>query len=518
MPRYTKFRRASVLASSAIAAAAIAGGVGLHAASADSGDGGGHARPGGPARPGPDGGPAVVQAPALPGAQPISSRDRVYTADQTSNTITVINPATDEVLGTIPLGPQRLGGILGPQYLQDVNVHGLGFSRDGRYIDAVSVTTNTVSVIRTSDNSIVSQTYVGRASHEGFFTPDGKDVWVADRALSRLDVVDALHGGVIGHIATGPGPSKVVFSPDGRYAYVNHIRSATVDVIDVPARRVVATIGGLANSFSSDEALSPDGAQLWVAHKKSGQVSVIDTRARKVTSVLQTGPGTNHPNFVTTSQGAFAYLTVGGLNETKIFQRNGDAAPTLVSAVPSSGFEPHGIWPSPDNTRVYVVNEHSDTVDVIDTATRQVIDTLHVGQEGQALVYVADAVPSGPGTANLTRQGLDQQVVNDPAQVTSGGGKVLVTVRAVNGLDMVELSGSHLEPSERYAVSDSPLSHPGDQVPLLSFSTGPDGSQPQALAFFQFFGVYDPAGVTVTPVAPGSSNAQATSPPAGALS
>jgi len=46
----------------------------------------------------------VVQAPALAGAQPISSRDRVYTADQVSNTVTVINPKTDEVLGTIPLG------------------------------------------------------------------------------------------------------------------------------------------------------------------------------------------------------------------------------------------------------------------------------------------------------------------------------------------------------------------------------------------------------------------------------
>ena len=38
-----------------------------------------------------------VQAPALPGAQPITARDRVYTADQTSNTVTVISPATNEV-------------------------------------------------------------------------------------------------------------------------------------------------------------------------------------------------------------------------------------------------------------------------------------------------------------------------------------------------------------------------------------------------------------------------------------
>jgi len=453
----------------------------------------------------------AVQAPALPGAQPITSRDRVYTADQTSNTVTVIDPATGKVLGTIPLGAQRLGGVLGPQYLQDVNVHGLGFSSDGRYLDVISVTTNTVTVIRTADNAIVSQTYVGRASHEGFFTPNGRDVWVADRALSRLDIVDAQHGGVVGHIPTGPGPSKVVFSPDGKRAYVNHIRSATVDVIDVASRRVIARIGGLADTFSSDEALSPDGQQLWVAHKKAGKVSVVDTRALKMTAVLDTGPGTNHPNFVTTAQGAFGYVTVGELNETKIYRRPGNGVPTLDGAIPSSGSEPHGIWPSPDNTRVFVVNERSDTVDVIDTARRQVIDTLHVGQEGQALVYVADAVPTGTGMQHLTRQGLGQQVVDAPALV-DGPGKVLATVRAVSGLDMLELSGRGLNADTRYTAYGRLSDHSGE-IPLLSFSTDAMGAQPQALAFMQFFGVYDPTTVTVQATGPGQATGQANAPP-----
>jgi YVTN family beta-propeller protein len=441
----------------------------------------------------------VVQAPALPGAQPISSRDRVYTADQTSNTVTVIDPATNRVLGTLPLGSQRLGSVLSPQYLNAVDVHGLGFSRDGRYLDVISVTTNTVTVLRTSDNHVVSQTYVGRASHEGFFTPDGTQVWVADRALSQVDIVDALHGGVVGHITTDAGPSKVLFSPDGKRAYVNHIRSATVDVIDVATRRVVSRIGGLADVFSSDEALSPDGEQLWAAHKKTGQVSVIDTRTGTVTSVLNTGPATNHPTFVTTAQGAFAYITVGALNETKIYRRHGSDTPTFVGAVRSSGTEPHGIWPSPDNTRVYVVNEHSDTVDVINTATRKVIDTLHVGQEGQALVYVADAVPSGPGTQGLTRQGLGERVVNAPA-VVSGPGKALVTVRQVDGLDMVEISAAHLSPLSRYTAYGR--HGDDDRIPLLTFATDDKGAVPQALAFTQFFGVYDPKAVVVRPAAP----------------
>jgi YVTN family beta-propeller protein len=89
------------------------------------------------------------QAPALPGAQPISNDDRVYTADQESNTVTVINPKTDTVLGTIPLGNVRMdtnANVLGAMYDRQIDVHGLGFSRDGRYLDVVDVTTNAVHV------------------------------------------------------------------------------------------------------------------------------------------------------------------------------------------------------------------------------------------------------------------------------------------------------------------------------------------------------------------------------------
>src|ERR1700704_1030695 len=117
--------------------------------------------------------PAVKQAPALPGAQPISANDRVYTADQDSNTVSVINPKTDTVLGTIPLGKPRLdtgADVLGAMYDGQIDVHGLGFSPDGRYLDVIDVTTNAAHIIDTASNKVVSTIYLGRAPHEGFFS------------------------------------------------------------------------------------------------------------------------------------------------------------------------------------------------------------------------------------------------------------------------------------------------------------------------------------------------------------
>ena len=156
---------------------------------------------------------AHVQAPADANAgAPISSADRIYTGDQSSNTITVINPCSNEVLGTIAIGDNRLTDVIGPQYTRSVNSHGLGFSRDGKYIVSLSVTSNTVTVIRTNDNEVVSQTFTDRQPHEAFFAADNQTIWVGTRGVDHVSIVDGLNGGVIGTVPSYGGPSKYEFS------------------------------------------------------------------------------------------------------------------------------------------------------------------------------------------------------------------------------------------------------------------------------------------------------------------
>lgn len=57
----------------------------------------------------------------------VSSRDRVYVADQTSNTVSVIDPSSDKLLGVIRLG-DPIPGALSPLYRGQLLVHGLGYS------------------------------------------------------------------------------------------------------------------------------------------------------------------------------------------------------------------------------------------------------------------------------------------------------------------------------------------------------------------------------------------------------
>ncbi|GFN01214.1 hypothetical protein Sfulv_60240 [Streptomyces fulvorobeus] len=418
----------------------------------------------------------------------------MYTADQTSNTVSVIDPSSHRTLGTIKLGDQRVGGTLSPQYLGDVGVHGLAFSPDHQRLAVVSVTSNTVDIIDTTTNKVLTTTDVGRAAHEGSFTADGKQFWVANRGRDTVTIVDAVRGGVIANLPVGRGPSKVVMSPDGKHAYVNHISLPEITVINVASRKVEDHISGLGDSFSSDQAISPDGTQLWAAHKRAGKVSVVDLVHRRVSTILTTGPDTNHPQFADSRGGKYAYLTMGGLDETWAYRLTG-GTPVLTAKIKNNGHAPHGAWASGDGSRMYVGLEKSDAVDVIDTTTHKVIDTIKSGQEPQAVVYAPRAAAAG-SAANLGRQGLGQQARNVPTTLADGTagetldtakGRVLeATIRPVGGLDMVQLQARRLTANTVYQAYS--VAADGRKTPLLSFTTDANGGAPMVLGFSSFDG------------------------------
>ncbi len=93
---------------------------------------------------------------------PITVRDRVYTADQTSNTVSVIDPAENKLLGVIKLG-DPVPGALSPLYKGQLLVHGLGYSPDSKTLAVVSVGSNSVTLIDTATNKVKGIVYVGRS-------------------------------------------------------------------------------------------------------------------------------------------------------------------------------------------------------------------------------------------------------------------------------------------------------------------------------------------------------------------
>src|ERR1700732_529427 len=99
----------------------------------------------------------------------ISHRDRVYSAEQFSNTVSVTDPVDNTLVGAIHLG-DPLPASFSPLYTGQLLVHGLGFSPDQRTIAVVAIGSYAVKFIDTATNTVKHVTYVGRSPHEAFFT------------------------------------------------------------------------------------------------------------------------------------------------------------------------------------------------------------------------------------------------------------------------------------------------------------------------------------------------------------
>jgi YVTN family beta-propeller protein len=254
--------------------------------------------------------------------------DRVYTADQASNTISIIDPSTDKMLGSVHLGDD-VPAALSPLYRGELLVHGLGFSPDHKTLDVISIGSNSVTLIDTETNTIKGKVYVGRSPHEGFFRPDGSELWVAVRGENYISVIDPAKLKEVRRIEVANGPGMVLFTPDGKYAFVPSSFTPEMAVIDTTTYQVIARVAQ-ASPFSPNLAVDQD--EVWFTLKDSGKTQVVSAKPPFQTlATLETGPITNHVTFITNAAGRFAYVTVGGKNEVLAYRRENGIEPKLIA-------------------------------------------------------------------------------------------------------------------------------------------------------------------------------------------
>jgi YVTN family beta-propeller protein len=403
---------------------------------------------------------------------PISHTDRVYAAEQFSNTVSVTDPVDNRLLGVIRLGEPQPGNF-SPLYKGQLLVHGMGFSPDHKTLVVVSIGSNSVTFIDTATNAVKHTTYVGRSPHEAFFTPDGQEVWVTVRGENYVAVLDSQSFEEKARITTPAGPGMTTFSPDGHFGYVCSSFNPETDVISVADHVIVGRVAQ-PSPFCPNIAASPDGEQVWFTLKDTGKTVAFQARPPfAVLKILDTGPITNHVNFVRTTKGQFAYVTVGGLNQVQVFNTSDF---TKVATIPV-GRLPHGIWPSGDGSRVYVGLENADELISIDTATNAVIATVPIGQAPQALTYVSNAVPSGPGTGGLQPLGVAGQAAHLTLDSSLAKAVTSVSLFDQGLIQVLQAAVSGLEPKTSYVLSLATRPDgTGTIQPLAAFATNPAGS------------------------------------------
>jgi len=304
---------------------------------------------------------------------------RVYTMNEISNTVSVIDPAANKFLMDIPLGDED---IHRPLYNGFIDVHGGWLSPNGKILLVTARGSSSVVKIDTETNKVAGYTSVGREPHAVMFSHDGKEAWVTIRGEDYISVIDPETLAIKENVKTINGPGMVYFTRDEKYAFVTSQKGDQLDIIHTASRKSVKklTVGG---KFSPFLTLSPDGTEMWVINKDSGKVTIVDTEKLEVKSIFEVGPKPNHVHFIRTKEGDFAYITSGGANQVEVYSQHDRKLVTKINV----GTTPHAVMPNEDMSRLYVDNEGSNDVHVIETATNQVIAKIPVGKKPIDLLY-----------------------------------------------------------------------------------------------------------------------------------
>lgn len=312
--------------------------------------------------------------PQASGAKDIEPGDRVFIANEDSNTISVIDPRTNTVDTTInltsfdedPRPPFRFvtGGaqpthaamIHKPLYHGAIDIHGVIPSPDGKLLATVGRGTSNLYVIDTVARKVVgngpnpqagptanaerltSGVLVGREPHEPTFTRNGKEIWVAVRGEDRLAILDVeaaikasagpAANAVRMYIPTINGPAQVWFSPDGTVGFVVSQKVSKVDVFEVrpdaqgysrPVHRRTLDISSVDKpGFTPFLKTSPDGAEVWMSHKLADIVSALDVRnPERMLDAVPLGnlARPNHLEFVQNAKGKVIYVSLGRVDD-----------------------------------------------------------------------------------------------------------------------------------------------------------------------------------------------------------
>jgi len=297
------------------------------------------------------------------------AHSRVYVANESSNSVTVIDGDSFQVVGTVDA--------------RNHATHDLAVSRDGRWLFATNLASGRLSAINTKAMETVASIATGDRAHVVTLTNDNRQAWVANIGENTISVVDTTTFRILGTIGVGKGPTGLTFSRDGRFAYVSNQGDKTVEVIDTASHRVLKAIPVGTNPHFL--VLGPDG-RIWGTNTGGTDIYVIDPATQDKIASINVGPAPQQIAFGFKGlQGPNAYVTVAGLNRVVVL--SADPSNLRILEQIDVGQRPNWISGNREGTRLFVVHEVSNDLKVVDTGSSAVLATVPVGRKPIRVVF-----------------------------------------------------------------------------------------------------------------------------------
>jgi YVTN family beta-propeller protein len=206
----------------------------------------------------------------------IGPRDKLlYVTTELENSISVIDPKTFEVIGSIPTGQSES--------------HMLCISSDGKTGYTANVGPGTVSVLDMEKKAVSKIIPICKTTQRICISPDDKWVFTADQTKPQMAVIDTSTNEVTSWIELpGVGYGAAV-TPDGRWLVVAMSGISKVGMVDLQTMKIARIFD--APKTPQEVLISPDGAFAYVSCSASAQVAVIDLKKFTVEKPITAGKG-----------------------------------------------------------------------------------------------------------------------------------------------------------------------------------------------------------------------------------
>jgi YVTN family beta-propeller protein len=204
------------------------------------------------------------------------------------------------------------------------------------------------------------------------FTPDGTLAFTANFGDGSTTVIDTNDDSIVGSVDVPGDPYDVTISPDGRFAAFSCYHGNSIKVMSTNSFNIVKTYR-LRGSGVWQARFTPNGKRIYAVANDEGVVIVIDTAKKKVIKKI---PLVGLPWWLEVSPDGKEILVTDYID--------GDSTVDVINVKKNKvvaridvGTSVYGLaYDRSDGEHAYVTNDTTRVVSVIDTSTREVVDTF----------------------------------------------------------------------------------------------------------------------------------------------
>ncbi len=197
----------------------------------------------------------------------------LYVTTELDKAITVIDPKTLTIVGSIPTG--------------QAESHMLAISHDGRRGYTANVGPGTVSVLDMAARKTLKIIPISGSTQRISISPDDKWVFTADQTQPRMAVIDTATDEVVKWVPLDGLGYGSVPTVDGKWLLMTVPAKNEIQVVDLKTMQVARTVETPADP--EEVIVKPGGKRSWVSCPNSGLVAEIDLATWKVTRQIVTG-------------------------------------------------------------------------------------------------------------------------------------------------------------------------------------------------------------------------------------